>query len=724
MRATLLLLTLAIGTAARAVDVYLNTAIQPFCGYSNGSIHVSVSGGVPPYSFVWSTGATTQNIFDLPPGSYTVTVTDANNDTDEETIDLVDQPDMGPYAGYSSLVDGVGYHPCPGLCNGRLTAVVDYLDGVAPYDVVLQVFGAPMPIAGYDADGNPYFDGLCDGSVAGITVTDANGCMSIGAAAVAGPQSQPADVLGTTDACAGQANGSATLVFPWNGWPGSEMVVRDASEVVVFQDLITPDEGMLVPGLAPGDHIVYQRWPATTPGCEVIVSYFTIGDLGPDCGQVSGSVFVDVDTDCTPGSGDVALASRLVRIQPGDQYTLTDADGAYAATVVYGDHTVEVIAPNLGPLCPLPAPTAFTTNAGTPNAVVDLAMESLVAFDLELLGASGAARPGFGYNLAVHLANYSFTPSGPLTLTLDLDAAVSFTSAVPAATNVAGNTITWDLPELGPYTTSSVYIQAQIPADPGLIGTLLTSTATLGSGLAEDDLGNNTWTLERFVTGSYDPNDKLVDPSDIYLLDQDDHLDYTIRFQNTGTDTAFTVVVVDTLAAELDIASLELGAASHHYTPELDGRVLRFRFDDILLPDSNVNEAASHGFVAFRIKPVAGLLPGTWLRNGAAIYFDFNPPIITPLAEVMADFSTGVPSNTDGAWSLMPNPASDLVRLQVPEPITGAVHVRIISTDGRVVQEGSLQGEHIIDTGALAPGAYVVSVAHTHGHKLLRLIKG
>ena len=190
-------------------------------------------------------------------------------------------------------------------------------------------------------------------------------------------------------------------------------------------------------------------------------------------------------------------------------------------------------------------------------------MESLVAFDLFAHGASGAARPGFGYDLAVHLANYSFTPSGPLTLTLDLDAAVSFTSAVPAATNVAGNTITWDLPELGPYTTASVYIQASVPPNPGLIGTLLSSTATISSGLAEVDLSNNTFVMERTVTGSYDPNDKLVQPSDIYLLDQDDHLDYTIRFQNTGTDTAFTVVVVDTLAVELDIASLELGAASH-----------------------------------------------------------------------------------------------------------------------------------------------------------------
>ncbi|MEA1872976.1 MAG: PKD domain-containing protein [Bacteroidota bacterium] len=48
-------------------------------GASDGAINVSVSGGTQPYSYAWNTGETTQNLIDLGPGQYILTVTDANN---------------------------------------------------------------------------------------------------------------------------------------------------------------------------------------------------------------------------------------------------------------------------------------------------------------------------------------------------------------------------------------------------------------------------------------------------------------------------------------------------------------------------------------------------------------------------------------------------------------------------------------------------------------------
>jgi uncharacterized repeat protein (TIGR01451 family) len=58
------------------------------------------------------------------------------------------------------------------------------------------------------------------------------------------------------------------------------------------------------------------------------------------------------------------------------------------------------------------------------------------------------------------------------------------------------------------------------------------------------------------VGSSYDPNDKAASPrglgDDHYIL-PNEPLNYTIRFQNTGNDTAFTVVIRDTLDMDLDI---------------------------------------------------------------------------------------------------------------------------------------------------------------------------
>ncbi|MBD0260528.1 MAG: hypothetical protein ICV83_32835, partial [Cytophagales bacterium] len=94
------------------------------------------------------------------------------------------------------------------------------------------------------------------------------------------------------------------------------------------------------------------------------------------------------------------------------------------------------------------------------------------------------------------------------------------------------------------------------------------------------------------ITDSYDPNDKLVAPAgvtDKKFTPTQATLHYTIRFQNTGTDVAYRVVVVDTLSEHLDLGSLQLGAASHPYALRVSGKgrpVLTFTFDPINLPDS------------------------------------------------------------------------------------------------------------------------------------------
>jgi uncharacterized repeat protein (TIGR01451 family) len=170
--------------------------------------------------------------------------------------------------------------------------------------------------------------------------------------------------------------------------------------------------------------------------------------------------------------------------------------------------------------------------------------------------------------------------------------------------------------------------------------------------------------------GAYDPNDKRPEPLGLAAqgyINATQPLDYTVRFQNTGTDTAFTVIIRDTLSANLDITTLYLTGASHPYTFQIIGsNVLEWTFPNILLPDSNVNEPLSNGFVSFSIEQTDGNIPGTEIRNRAGIYFDFNPPVITntTLNTVVEDYKT--------MFTFIQSPESKLQLGIYPNPNNGA----------------------------------------------------
>ncbi len=70
----------------KLVDVSCN-------GGSDGFIMLDVFGTAPPFTFMWSNGSTTQNIFNISAGNYTVTVTDANGNSTIETY-IVNEPPL------------------------------------------------------------------------------------------------------------------------------------------------------------------------------------------------------------------------------------------------------------------------------------------------------------------------------------------------------------------------------------------------------------------------------------------------------------------------------------------------------------------------------------------------------------------------------------------------------------------------------------------------------
>ena len=137
----------------------------------------------------------------------------------------------------------------------------------------------------------------------------------------------------------------------------------------------------------------------------------------------------------------------------------------------------------------------------------------------------------------------------------------------------------------------------------------------------------------KVIVGSFDPNEKEASPVGYgaeHLIEENTDINYTIHFQNTGNDTAYKVVVVDTIAATLDINTIIPEVGSHTYTFErIDSNVVRFVFDSIYLVDSVHNEPLSHGFVKFSIQQKLDNPISTKIYNNASIYFDRNEAIVT-----------------------------------------------------------------------------------------------
>lgn len=140
-------------------------------GGSNGSATVTPSGGVGPYTYAWSNGATTQTINGLTAGTYTVTVTDAVNcsETGSRTVTEPSQIDLSFNVTNESL---------PGANDGSIDLSVS--GGTPGYSYAWSNGAATQDISGLSA------------GTYTVTVTDNNNCSITGSATVG---SSSCDVL-------------------------------------------------------------------------------------------------------------------------------------------------------------------------------------------------------------------------------------------------------------------------------------------------------------------------------------------------------------------------------------------------------------------------------------------------------------------------------------------------------------------------------------------------
>ena len=171
-------------------------------GFADGSIDLIVSGGLPPFSFIWSNGATSEDITNLSSGNYSVTITDASGCGSTINGLIVDEPTSLIDQGFISS-DYNGEHiSCFGAFDGQITA--DVSGGVSPYE---------YSINGSSYTYNNVFSLLTEGTYS-ISYRDANGCTSSENIILTAPPQIQANIFSFNNiSCFGTADGAIDITI-------------------------------------------------------------------------------------------------------------------------------------------------------------------------------------------------------------------------------------------------------------------------------------------------------------------------------------------------------------------------------------------------------------------------------------------------------------------------------------------------------------------------------
>lgn len=353
--------------------------------------------------------------------------------------------------------------------------------------------------------------------------------------------------------------------------------------------------------------------------------------------QIRGEIYVDLNENNYRDEEEVGVPAINVLTDPEWFMAFTNDNGKYFMNFEEGFEEVLEIYPAMYPAWEISTePTSYSVDFEEDFLFVDSIdfgispTEMLDNISVNLNG--GYPRCNSEVNYWLNFRNIGTTsPSGLVHLKLDEN--LEFIDSELLPDSVSGNNVYWQFDSLNYFEEQSIRLNVLMP-DVEFIGdTMISYLSVFIDSLDEDEILFAD-TLSQVLTCAYDPNDKEVQPSGFdslgYISPTTSELEYMIRFQNTGTDTAYTVIIEDQLDTNIKVSSITLLSSSHEMDVDvLPSRVIRFNFDNIMLPDSNVNYLGSQGFVKFKVELNDDIPIGTSIFNYVSIFFDENPPIIT-----------------------------------------------------------------------------------------------
>ncbi|MCP4122632.1 MAG: T9SS type A sorting domain-containing protein [Bacteroidetes bacterium] len=437
---------------------------------------------------------------------------------------------------------------------------------------------------------------------------------------------------------------------------------------------------------------------------------------------IQGRVFYDENQDGGFDPEEEGLSHLPLEITPGGITTFgnsegltfdVEGDGSYSLSWP-GHQDWMLTTPSNSYDLTLPQPVAAIYDFGLyPTSLYELVIPNISSFP-------NRCNQDVGFWL--NYTNFGTMTTGG-TISFTADSLTTFETSNPLPDNVNGNIYTWNFNDLPIGGNATIEILLAMPGT-NAIGDSLFYTATAYL-VDQFDM-----VIDSFRTGlaqelrcSYDPNDKTASPPGVgedHLTLKDAQFNYMVRFQNTGNDTAFQVVITDLLDPNLDLTTFKVVNYSHEVSAsinEVSGE-LTFTFPEIMLPDSTTDLEGSQGFVTYSIDPVSPLVDSTIIQNTANIYFDQNPAIITnTVFNTMVDqvgnqTTTNVLDSNTGRLLAMiyPNPAGEYAVIKFEEGQSQDQVVELLDASGRVIRLLQTSGSEYVrvERNGLPSGIYML----------------
>ena len=437
-----------------------------------------------------------------------------------------------------------------------------------------------------------------------------------------------------------------------------------------------------------------------------------VGSIIEKNSVVTGKVFYDTNGNGIQDAGEFELPSETILAEPGSIPAFTSIGGTYHLFTDTGSFTLSLQHVPRYHVATPPYSVHFS-DYGQRKDSVNFALSPIPNInDLRIIVSPfNVARPGSNIFYFISYSNVGTTTlSG--SYGFKFTDQITFLSSSAPTSFLSSDSAAWSYSDLRPgevrYNIANFNVKTTTP-----IRTILHQYGYIYPITNDSIPSDNIDSVITGIRGPFDPNNKTVDPSYPLVLDSvragKQFLNYLIQFQNTGTDTAFQIRVVDTLGANLDVNSFEFVASSHPCQISLTKPgIFEFYFPNINLPDSNTNEFASHGFVRFKIKPITSVAISDTIYNASSIYFDYNTPVKTNTDSTT--FRTSIVTSVGNlnvdtkTLKLFPNPTSSEIIYQLAISTRERLVLKLYDLSGRILLQKGINTAVPLTTGRLSVG--------------------